>query len=149
MQTMTAALALILERDLEKLVKELEAFQQEENLWKTTGHITNTAGNLCLHLAGNLHTYIGAVLGNNDYVRNREAEFSLKDVPREELIRQVQQTKAVVAHTLASLPDEQLQQPYPQQVLGYETTTGFFLVHLTSHLSYHLGQINYLRRILE
>ncbi|MHC2992552.1 DinB superfamily protein [Pontibacter sp. HJ8] len=149
MQTITAALAFLLERDLERLVKELEAFRQEENLWKTAGHITNTTGNLCLHLAGNLHTYIGAVLGSSGYVRNREAEFSLKDIPRAELIRQVQNTKAVVAHTMASVTDEQLQQPYPQQVLGYEMTTGFFLVHLTGHLSYHLGQINYLRRILE
>jgi uncharacterized damage-inducible protein DinB len=149
MQNMTSALAFIFERDLNKLAGELQAFQREENLWSTAGHITNPAGNLCLHLVGNLNTYIGNILGNNGYKRDREAEFSLKNIPKTELVQLVEQTKVTVCHTLGKLPDEQLQQPYPQQVLGYDMTTGFFLVHLSGHLSYHLGQINYLRRVLE
>lgn len=145
---MTASIAAILARDLDKLVQELTLFEKEEALWRTEGQITNPAGNLCLHLVGNLNTYIGGILGASGYVRDREAEFSLKNIPKEELLAQVRQTKATVTHTLDMLSDEALQQPYPQQVLGHEMTVGFFLVHLTGHLSYHLGQINYLRRLL-
>ena len=149
MQTMTAAFAAILERDLTKLADELQAFEQEENIWKTCGHITNPAGNLCLHLVGNLNTYNGAVLGGSGYIRKREAEFSRRDIPRNELVQQVEQTRRTVHHTLLQLPEEQLQQPDPQLVLDYDMTTGYFLVHLTGHLSYHLSQLNYLRRLLE
>lgn len=146
---MTTELTSLIERDLDKLAEEIRAFRQEENLWKTTGQITNPAGNLCLHLVGNLSTYIGAILGKTGYVRDREAEFSQKGIPQEVLLQQVKEVKTVVTHTLRRLPEEQLLELYPQQVLGYEMTTGFFLVHLYGHLSYHLGQINYLRRILE
>jgi uncharacterized damage-inducible protein DinB len=149
MQHMTASIAALLLRDLDKLLHELASFQKEANLWKTTGHITNSAGNLCLHLVGNLNTYIGANLGNSGYVRNRDAEFSQRDIPVQELLRQVTETKTVVSHTLEQIPEDQLHAPYPQQVLGYEMTTGYFLVHILGHLNYHLGQINYLRRVLE
>lgn len=146
---MTNEITTVFARDLEKLAEEIHAFQQEENLWKTTGHISNSAGNLCLHLLGNLNTYIGATLGNTGYVRDREAEFNQKGIARTELLQQVQEVKTVVTHTLQKLPKEQLMQVYPQQVLGFDMTTGFFLVHLYGHLNYHLGQINYLRRVLE
>jgi uncharacterized damage-inducible protein DinB len=135
-------------RDLDRLKNEIDAFQNEGQLWQLTGHVKNTAGNLCLHLVGNLNTYIGKNLGGTSYVRNREAEFSLKDVPREELIAQLVQTKADVIVTLEKMQEEDLAHPYPENVLGYEMSTGFFLIHLAAHLSYHMGQINYLRRIL-
>ncbi|MBC5773239.1 DinB family protein [Pontibacter sp. KCTC 32443] len=139
----------ILNRDLEKLYSEIDGFTEEANLWKTTGNITNPAGNLCLHLCGNLNRYIGAKLGNSGYVRDRPAEFSRKDVPKTELLKQVEQTREMVANTLQQLQPTSLEQEYPEQVLGKPMTTGFFLIHLTAHLSYHLGQINYLRRVLE
>ncbi|WP_242928290.1 DinB family protein [Pontibacter vulgaris] len=142
-------LTTILTRDLEKLYNEIDAFTAEANLWKTTGNITNSAGNLCLHLCGNLNTYIGAKLGDSGYERNRPAEFSSKDVPKAELLKQVEQTREMVAKTLQQLQPADLEQNYPEQVLDKPMTTAFFLVHLTTHLSYHLGQINYLRRVLE
>jgi uncharacterized damage-inducible protein DinB len=141
--------SLIITRDLDRLSEEIRAFEQEENLWKVEGHVTNPAGNLCLHLVGNLSSYIGAILGRSGYVRNRDAEFSLRNVPRKELLEQVAKVKHTVAQTLAQLNPEQLQAPYPEQVLGYQMTVSFFLLHLSGHLNYHLGQINYLRRILE
>lgn len=146
---MKAELTAIILRDLDRLADEIRAFNQEENLWKVTGHVTNPAGNLCLHLAGNLSTYIGAILGGSGYARDREAEFNLKNVSRAELLKKVEQVKLVISGTLRKLQEEQLQQPYPQQVLGYEMNTGYFLLHLSGHLNYHLGQINYLRRLLE
>ena len=139
----------ILIRDLGKLYTEINLFTDEANLWKTTGHITNSAGNLCLHLCGNLNTYIGAILGKSGYVRDRQAEFSRRDVPKAELLKVVEQTKELVAHTLQQLQPADLEQNYPDPIFGYPMTTGFFLLHLTAHLSYHLGQINYLRRVLE
>jgi len=139
----------ILIRDLGKLYTEIDLFTDEANLWNTTGHITNSAGNLCLHLCGNLNTYIGAILGKSGYVRDRQAEFSRRDVPKAELLKVVEQTKELVAHTLQQLQPADLEQNYPDPIFGYPMTTGFFLLHLTAHLSYHLGQINYLRRVLE
>jgi uncharacterized damage-inducible protein DinB len=145
---MKTEISIIITRDLDRLAEEIRAFKQEEDLWKVTGQVTNPAGNLCLHLVGNLNTYIGAILGENGYVRNREAEFSQKNVPKAVLLDKIKEVKATVSHTLEKLPEERLQEPYPQQALGYEMTMGFFLLHLSGHLNYHLGQINYLRRML-
>ncbi|QHT68467.1 DinB family protein [Rhodocytophaga rosea] len=137
------------DRDIERLRKEIEAFTREEHLWQIRGQIINPAGNLALHLVGNLSTYIGKNLGQQLYVRNREAEFSSKNIPKQTLLEQISTVKAIVHSTLQTIKPEDLHQTYPENVLGYEMTTGFFLIHLLAHLSYHLGQINYIRRILE
>lgn len=136
-------------RDLTKLQSELTAFKNEADIWRTTGSIRNTAGNLCLHLVGNLKTYIGKNLGNHPYLRDRDAEFSQKNIPRERLLQMLEETKGVVTNTLEELKEEQLKEVYPENVLGHEMTTEFFLIHLLAHLSYHLGQVNYLRRALD
>ena len=139
----------IYDRDLERLKKEIELFNEENNLWKTIGNIKNPAGNLCLHLVGNLNTYIGKNLGNLDYLRDRDAEFSSKHIPKEALLKEVEGTKEIVLSTLGKMNKEQLEGLYVEDVLGYKMTNGFFLIRLAAHLSYHLGQINYIRRILE
>ncbi len=142
-------IAQLLQRDLEKLKQELLEYRDETLIWKTVAGISNSAGNLCLHLVGNLNTYIGAELGQSGYIRNRELEFSQKDIPREELIQKIEGTIEVVTQTLDRLPAEALAQEYPLLVLKEKTSTGYFLTHLAVHLGYHLGQINYHRRILE
>ncbi|GGH09185.1 MULTISPECIES: DUF1572 family protein [Pedobacter] len=136
-------------RDLHKLKIEIESYQNEANLWIVDQSITNSAGNLCLHLIGNLNTYIGATLGGSGYIRNRELEFSLKDVPRYELIEKIDQTIEVVNQTLDKLTVEEIAAEYPLLVLEEKTSTEYFLVHLATHLAYHLGQINYHRRLLD
>lgn len=136
-------------RELNKLKTEIESYQNEANLWIVDQSITNSAGNLCLHLIGNLNTYIGATLGGSGYIRNRELEFSLKDVPRYELIEKIDQTIEVVNQTLDKLTVEEIATEYPILVLEEKTSTEYFLVHLTTHLAYHLGQINYHRRLLD
>lgn len=136
-------------RDLNKLVVEIEAYQNEETLWKIDKDILNPGGNLCLHLIGNLNHFFGAILGNSGYVRNREEEFSLKNIPKSELIIQVAETLRVVISTLDQLSEEDLAKNYPLEPLGYTMTTEYFLIHLFGHLSYHLGQINYHRRLLD
>jgi hypothetical protein len=134
-------------RDLNKLKVEIESYQNENQLWEIDKNISNSGGNLCLHLIGNINTYIGAQLGKIDYVRNRPLEFSLKDIPKSELISKINDTIFVVNNTLDTLTEKDLEAIYPQIVFEKEMTTGFFLVHLATHLAYHLGQINYHRRL--
>ncbi|MEZ0609256.1 DUF1572 family protein [Fibrella sp. WM1] len=136
-------------RDLNRLKIELESYQHEATIWTTDGQIANSAGNLCLHLVGNLNTYIGGELGQSGYVRDRPAEFSRKDVPRAELIELVEDTATMIEQTLSNVPEQQLVEEYPLLVFAEKTSTSYFLVHLTTHLAYHLGQINYHRRLLD
>src|SRR5882757_9541577 len=96
----------VLQRDLATLEKELSLYPNSELVWKLKGEIKNTAGNLSLHLCGNLQHFIGAILGNSGYVRNRENEFALKDIPMAELVSQIAQTRKILEATLQKLnPD--------------------------------------------
>jgi len=135
-------------RDLNKLKLEIESYQSENQLWAIDKNISNSAGNLCLHLIGNINTYIGAELGKTGYIRDRSLEFSLKDIPKSELISKIDATILVVNNVFDSLTEADLQAIYPQIVFEKEMTTGYFLVHLSTHLAYHLGQINYHRRLV-
>ena len=146
---LTETLKTLFNRDLNKLKSEIGSYKNEVNLWIIDREIANSAGNLCLHLIGNLNTYIGATLGGSNYIRNRELEFSLKDVPKQELINMIEATLVVVNETLGKITEEQLNSEYPMLVFQEKTSTEFFLVHLTTHLAYHLGQINYHRRLLD
>lgn len=136
-------------RELGKLKKKIESYKDEDKLWLVEKGISNSAGNLCLHLIGNLNTYLGKELGGTDYIRNRELEFSQKNIPRSELLMMLDATILVVEDTLDQLTPEQLDKDYPARVFDYNMTTGFFLVHLLAHLTYHLGQINYHRRLMD
>ena len=138
----------LLLRDLQKLREEIEAYQDEALIWQNTPGITNSGGNLCLHLIGNLNTYIGKTLGNTGYVRDRDAEFSLKNISRERLLNDIDQLKTVIQKTFESLTDKQLEETYPDKLGGQSMTVVQLLLHLLAHLDYHLGQVNYLRRIL-
>ena len=146
---LTEVLNLIFERDLKKLKLEIEQYHAENKIWIVDKQIPNSAGNLCLHLVGNLNTFIGKELGGTDYVRNRELEFSQKNIPRAELIEKVENTIIVVKNTLEKLSEDDLQKNYPTVVFGKVVSTEYFLVHLSAHLAYHLGQINYHRRLLD
>ncbi len=136
-------------RDLERLKSEIGSYQNEGNLWLIENNIANSAGNLCLHLVGNLNAYIGAELGKTDYIRHRNLEFSLRDIPKSELLHQIEKVKKVVELSLDQLTDEKIKEEYPLLVFEKKTTTEYMLIHLTTHLAYHLGQINYHRRLLD
>ncbi len=136
------------ERDLKKLKAEIEQFEDESDLWKTSGGITNSAGNLCQHLIGNLQHFIGATFGDSGYVRDRDAEFATTGTSKADLLSNIDSTAKVLKVTLEKLTDEDLAKTFPIEVFGSPMTTGGFLTHLTTHLNYHLGQINYHRRLL-
>jgi uncharacterized damage-inducible protein DinB len=139
----------LFQRDLEKLKSEITSYKDEKKMWEVTGDLSNSAGNLCLHICGNLQHFIGSVLGISGYKRDRDSEFSRKNIPVDEIIRKIDHTIFTVKKTLNELDVNKLDEIYPINVFGYEMTTGFFLTHLTTHLSYHLGQINYHRRLLD
>jgi hypothetical protein len=137
-------------RDLNKVKIEIEQYQNEKNIWRVENSISNSAGNLCLHLVGNLKTFIGAELGKTGYIRKRELEFSLKNVPKSELIKQIEETIQVVNYTIDQLNEEDLENDYPEvKVLEDDRSVKYMLIYLSSHLAYHLGQINYHRRLLD
>lgn len=135
-------------RDLEKLKQEISLYEDEKKIWLVEKSIANSAGNLCLHLIGNLNTYMGAEIGKTGYIRHRDLEFSQKNIPQKELIKKIDDTILVVEAALDVVTDEQLNEEYPLLVFTEKTSTEYFLVHLVAHLSYHLGQINYHRRLL-
>ena len=137
----------ILLRDLDRLETEIRAYANAELLWAVTGEISNSAGTLCLHLCGNLQHFFGAVLGATDYRRDRPAEFARRDVSREDLIRQIHAARAAISMTLPRLDDSRLDDEYPERVFDHPVTTRFFFIHLAAHLGYHLGQVNYHRRL--
>ena len=143
------SLLTLFNRDLAKLKTEISLYRNEDNIWRIDKDIANSAGNLCLHLVGNLNTYIGAVIANTNYIRNRDLEFSLKDIPQTELVRKIEATITVVNEALNRVTDKTLEEEYPMLVFENKTSTGYFLIHLTTHLAYHLGQINYHRRLLD
>lgn len=138
----------MISRDLQALKRELEAYPDERDLWKTPPGIANSAGTLALHLCGNLQHFIGAKLGGSGYVRNRPQEFAARDVPRAELARLADVTLAAVERALAALDDAGLERAYPEPVAGFTVKTGDFLIHLVGHLDYHLGQVDYHRRLV-
>lgn len=144
-QTLTA----LFTRDLHKLKTEIAAYSNEASLWQVPDGIANSAGNLCLHLIGNLNGFIGAEIGKSGYVRQRDLEFSLKGVPRQEMLDKIDATISIVAQVLDQLTDDQLNSEYPKMVFQEKMTTEYFLVHLATHLTYHLGQVNYHRRLLD
>ncbi|NRB84280.1 MAG: DinB family protein [Winogradskyella sp.] len=145
----TDTLIKLFKRDLNKLIDELDLYKDESNLWKQEGLVSNSAGNLCLHLIGNLNHFIGATLGNTGYVRQRDLEFSNKNVPVSEMKKQVAETITMVEKTLSMLAEVDLQAEYRRNPFEDDMTTEYFLTHLALHLAYHLGQINYHRRLLD
>lgn len=138
----------IVDRDLNKLEDEIKLYPTEQSLWTISGAVKNSAGNLCLHLCGNLQHYIGAVLGNSGYIRNRDNEFAARNISRELLISEIEKTKTAVRSALERMDPLILDNDYPEKVFSYSMTSSHFLIHLTAHLGYHLGQVNYLRRLL-
>lgn len=147
MTSLVGAIGTMMLREMVTLRKEIDAYPSDESLWKVAPGISNSGGTLALHLAGNLQHFIGAVLGGSGYIRNREAEFSVRGLSRAEVMNLIDQATASLTHTFRSLTDEVLGRHYPERVGKVRLTTGDFLVHLEGHLAYHLGQIDYHRRM--
>lgn len=147
-RTLTASIEKIFLRDLRALSMQVEAYEKEEDLWKTVPGVENPAGNLALHLCGNLQHFVGAQLGGTGYVRNRVGEFSGRGLTRGDIAAEIARTIEAVSSSLAGLDDRDLEQTIPLKLADIELGVGRFLLHLISHFGYHLGQVDYHRRIL-
>ena len=146
--TVAADVRRLLLREVATFRREVELFPDDESLWKTVPGVTNSAGNLALHIAGNLRHFVGAVLGKTGYVRDREAEFATRSGTREMVVKALDAALADVDTTLASLDDAAMAAPYTSGPKGVEVTTQRWLIHLATHAAFHLGQAGYLRRII-
>lgn len=143
-----SVIAGMISRELRALERELQAYQTDDQVWILPPGLPNSAGTLALHASGNLLHFVGATLGGSGYVRDRDAEFATRGVPRAELVAGLRRADESVRATLASLPDGRLLEPYPLPVANRRQQTGAFLMHLAVHLAYHLGQVDFHRRIV-
>ncbi len=146
---MTTALIILYKRELNRLKGEISAYSDDTILWKIDKDLKNSGGNLALHLIGNLNHFIGATLGNSGYIRQREKEFNDKNIPREQIADQIDKLKIILESVFSSLTQKDLDKKYSIEVFGKPMTTKYFLLRLYGHLNYHLGQINYHRRLLD
>lgn len=135
-------------RELRALRREVEAYPNEKDIWEVPAGIGNSAGTLALHLAGNLQHYLGARLGGTNYVRNRDAEFSRRGVSRTDILEELDAANIAISRAFERLTDSDLVETYPEKISGTAITTGEWLVHLVAHTGYHLGQIDYHRRLV-
>ena len=138
----------LLVRELQAFERELDLFPDGDSLWSTVPGVSNSVGNLALHVAGNLQYYVGTVLGGTGYVRDRDDEFGRRSGPRSDITREIQAAARVVQDVLRGLPGERLAREYPEPVNGLSLRTDRFLLHLCTHAAFHLGQAGYLRRTL-
>ena len=113
----TQHLSDLFSRDLTKVKEEITSFSSENALWLTAEGINNSAGNLSLHISGNLQHFFGAVLGGTDYVRDRDFEFSGK-VSRQELLDDLEAAEKSVIETLAKIKQEDFEKDFPLKKIG-------------------------------
>lgn len=135
-------------RDLGGFELELDAYPDDASVWALPAGVRNSTGTLTLHGCGNLRHFIGGVLGGSGYVRDRDAEFATRDLPRVELEMLIAVTRDEVARALDHLDSDLLTSDFPLPVGGVTLSTGQFLVHLATHLTYHLGQADVHRRVV-
>ena len=148
MPTLSSILAVQIVRELQTFIREIEAFPSDASVWHARRGVTNSAGNLALHVCGNLQDFVGRVLGGTSYVRNRELEFSQRDGTRASLVSELNTTVDVIKAALPELSEATMAADYPMPLAGKTLNTAAFLVHLAAHLAFHLGQAGYLRRII-
>jgi uncharacterized damage-inducible protein DinB len=142
------AIVTILDRDLETVRREIEAYSEERDLWREVPGIANVGGTLVLHLAGNIQHYFGARLAGGEYRRNRPAEFARRNVPRAELLQEIAAARRAIEAALSTVGDEVLQADFPEIITGHRVRTSEYLIHLVTHFAYHLGQLDSHRRIV-
>lgn len=135
------------QRDLTRLIQNIEV-TPDDLLWVTPDGVTNSCGVLAQHLVGNINHFVGKVLWDTGYERDREREFTATHTSKEELIKDIEQLKDLLNDIFEELENEQLDDEYPLDIPFDTSSVRGFLIHLYGHLNYHLGQVNYLRRIM-
>ncbi len=144
--TLTQELAELFDRDLRRLAQQIEAFPNDALLWETRPGLANSAGNLALHLEGNLREFLGRQFGGVPYVRQRDLEFSTRNLSRAELSERITKLRQVLGEVFAAAPN--LDADSGETRFGVPMSWRQFALHLYAHFSYHLGQIDATRRLL-
>jgi len=139
------ALRTLLTRELRAAQRAIEIYPDDASVWRAVPGMPNSGGTLALHLAGNLRHFLGA-LARDGYQRDRDAEFARRDVPRDELLAELDAAIESVERSIEELSDEALSRVYPLPIGDGRVQTLTWLMHLASHLAYHLGQLDYHRR---
>jgi hypothetical protein len=146
MPQLTSIVQALFIRDLETLKREIAAFPDDKAPWVERPGVTNTAGTLALHCAGNIQHFIGAKLGGTGYVRQRDAEFARRGVSRAEIAAELDKAIAAV-HSLDGKTDADLPRVFPDAFGGKQVNIESLLFFLHGHLTFHLGQVDYYRRL--
>lgn len=119
----------------------------EEQVWAKPVESANSIGNLILHLQGNVNQYIASGLGGEKDMRNRDWEFEASQVSKKkELEKNFENCLNKACKVLKGLHPEQLQAEYELQ--GFHLTGTDVVIHVTEHLSYHVGQIALLTKLM-
>jgi Protein of unknown function (DUF1572) len=134
-----------LDRYLPRIVRCLGELS-EQQIWWRPNRTSNSAGNLTLHLCGNIRQWIISGLGGAPDVRIRDAEFSERGpLPRGILIRRLRQTVREALLVLRSLPPAALTRRYIIQ--GFRVTGLYAVFNVVEHFSHHAGQIIYITKM--
>lgn len=137
----------VFHRELETLRAQLRAYPDETAIWKRPPGLPNSAGNLALHLCGNLQHFVGAVLGHTGYQRDRDREFAARDVSRDDLEAQIDAAQRALRAGLETRTSGGAESDYPAEFGGSRLPTLVVLGRLLTHFGYHLGQIDIHRRL--
>lgn len=123
----------------------LEKLSEDEVWWRPNAQ-SNSAGNLILHLCGNMRQWVIHGVGGAEDVRQRKTEFAEQGpIPKAELLAQLEATLAEVDAVLQRVPAEALAQP--REIQGFDQTVLSAIFHVVEHFSYHTGQIIYLTKM--
>lgn len=112
----------------------------EEGIWWRPAPGTNSAGNLMLHLSGNLTLWILVAVAGERHERRRSEEFRAdRTATKEELLGKLGATVERAAEVVAGLDAAALARPVAVQ--GYDTDVLAAVFHAVEHMAYHTGQI--------
>lgn len=117
-----------------------------EDLWWRPHEGANSAGNLVLHLAGNVRQWIVSGLGGAPDVRQRPVEFAARTGPAgAEALARLEATVAEAAAVLRDFPPGRLGER--RMIQGHDVTALDVVYHVVEHFGMHTGQVVYLTKL--
>ncbi|MDP4263868.1 MAG: DinB family protein [Bacteroidota bacterium] len=135
-----------IEKNTPKIIKCLGELS-EEQVWQRPNEASNSAGNILLHLCGNMRQYIISALGNQPDTRERDKEFSTNGgYSKEDLQNKLVSTVSEVKNIISAVDENKLMKVHSVQ--GFNYSGAGIIVHVTEHYSYHTGQVVFWTKLL-
>src|SRR5580700_10387318 len=142
---LASAQDMLAKQSLPRIVKCLQRLSEEE-IWWRPNPASNSAGNIVLHLCGNVRQWIISGLGGAADTRQRDREFAERGpISRQALVTQLRRTVRDACRVLGKLSDDSLDRKY--EIQGYLVTGLDAAFHVTEHFGYHTGQIIYITKL--